>query len=264
MVRTRAPRRHEARQEQARAIAHALAQEYPVAGCALHHENPFQLLAATILSAQCTDERVNLVTPGLFHRFPTPRALAAASQEDVETLIQSTGFFRAKAKNLRGMARALVEQHGGELPRTIEELTKLPGVGRKTANVLLGTAFGLASGVVVDTHVRRITRLLGLTRQQDPIKIERDLVALLPPEDWIPFSHRLIHHGRRVCIARRPRCADCPLLTLCQRVGLKALPSQPDGSAQPPPAKAVRKSPRKAKRDSSVSSKRVKAKRTEG
>ncbi|MFN9374273.1 MAG: endonuclease III [Planctomycetaceae bacterium] len=225
MVRSRAPRRQEARRQQALAVAQALAQHYPVAECALHHESPFQLLAATILSAQCTDERVNLVTPGLFRRFPTPQALATASQEEVERLVQSTGFFRAKAKNLRGMAQALVEHHGGELPRTIEELTRLPGVGRKTANVLLGTAFGEATGVVVDTHVRRITRLLGLTRQQDPVKIERDLVDLLPPEEWINFSHRLIHHGRRVCIARRPRCADCPLLTLCDRVGLKPLPT---------------------------------------
>ena len=212
MVRTRAPRRQEARRQQAQAVAQALAQHYPVAECALRHENPFQLLAATILSAQCTDERVNLVTPELFRQFPTPQALAAASQEEVERLVQSTGFFRAKAKNLRGMAQALVDHHQGELPRTVDELTKLPGVGRKTANVLLGTAFGMATGVVVDTHVRRITRLLGLTRNTDPVKIERDLVALLPPEEWINFSHRLIHHGRRVCIARRPRCADCQLL----------------------------------------------------
>jgi len=173
--------------------------------------------------------------------------LAAASQPEVETLIQSTGFFRAKAKNLRGMAQALIEHHGGELPRTVDELTKLPGVGRKTANVLLGTAFGLATGVVVDTHVRRITRLLGLTREQDPVKIERDLVALLPPEDWIQFSHRLIHHGRRICIARRPRCGECPLLALCQRVGLKPLPS-PEISLDQPPPKPLTKPAKKGER----------------
>jgi endonuclease-3 len=259
MVRTRTPRRHEARQEQARAIALALAQEYPIAECALHHENPFQLLAATILSAQCTDERVNLVTPGLFRRFPTPQALAAASQPEVETLIQSTGFFRAKAKNLRGMAQALIEHHGGELPRTVDELTQLPGVGRKTANVLLGTAFGLATGVVVDTHVRRITRLLGLTREQDPVKIERDLVALLPPEDWIQFSHRLIHHGRRICIARRPRCGECPLLALCQRVGLKPLPS-PEISLDQPPPKPLTKPVKKGERTPAASRTSARAK----
>ncbi len=250
MVRTRAPRRQEARRQQAQAVAQALAQHYPVAECALRHENPFQLLAATILSAQCTDERVNLVTPELFRQFPTPQALAAASQEEVERLVQSTGFFRAKAKNLRGMAQALVDHHQGELPRTVDELTKLPGVGRKTANVLLGTAFGMATGVVVDTHVRRITRLLGLTRNTDPVKIERDLVALLPPEEWINFSHRLIHHGRRVCIARRPRCADCPLLTLCDRFGLKPLPGPLPSSDraptdQPSSDHAGAKSPRK-------------------
>ncbi|MGQ0636854.1 MAG: endonuclease III [Planctomycetaceae bacterium] len=207
----------------ARQIARALARAYPDAVCALRHANPFQLLVATILSAQCTDERVNLVTPELFRRFPTPEKLAQAAQPDMERLIQSTGFFRAKARSLLGMSRMLVSDFGGNLPRTIDELTQLPGVGRKTANVLLGTAFGLATGVVVDTHVSRITRLLGLTRHHDAEKIERDLMHLLPRSEWINFSHRLIHHGRRVCIARRPKCPECPLLRLCPRVGLPPL-----------------------------------------
>ncbi len=202
-------------------IVKALAAAYPEALCALNHASPFQLLAATILSAQCTDERVNLVTPELFRRYPTANELAAAEQEEVERIVQSTGFFRAKAANLIGMARGLVERHGGELPRTLEELIALPGVGRKTANVVLGTAFGIASGVVVDTHVKRITRLLGLTTSVTPEQIEQDLIALLPREEWVNFSHRLIHHGRRICIARRPQCDACPLRKPCDRVGLE-------------------------------------------
>ncbi|MCA9115310.1 MAG: endonuclease III [Planctomycetaceae bacterium] len=205
-----------------------LAETYGDAECALHHESAFQLLAATILSAQCTDERVNMVTPELFRRWPDAFALAEASQEDVEEVVQSTGFFRAKATNLRGMAAMLVEQHNGELPRTLEELVALPGVGRKTANVVLGTAFGIPSGVVVDTHVKRITRLLGLTASTTPEKIEQDLMALLPETEWINFSHRLIHHGRKICIARRPKCLDCPLLKDCRRVGLPPLADAED------------------------------------
>jgi endonuclease III len=201
----------------------ALASAYPDVACALNHQNPFQLLAATILSAQCTDERVNLVTPELFRKYPTPQALAQSSQTDVERIVQSTGFFRAKAKNLRAMAGKLVADFGGNLPTTLEEMTRLPGVGRKTANVVLGTAFGIPTGVVVDTHVRRITNLLGLSRHHDPAKIEQDLIALLPKSEWINFSHRLIHHGRRICIARRPKCTQCPLLPLCPRVGLPPL-----------------------------------------
>ncbi|MGE5195225.1 MAG: endonuclease III [Deltaproteobacteria bacterium] len=204
-------------------IAKALAKAYPDAVCALSHEDPYQLLVATILSAQCTDERVNLVTPELFRRYPTPEKLARSSQADVEKIIKSTGFFRAKAKSLRGMAAALVDKFDGRMPRTIEELTKLPGVGRKTANVLLGTAFGIATGVVVDTHVRRIARLLGLTKHTNPDKIERDLMHQLPESEWVNFAHRLIHHGRRICIARRPKCTECPLLALCPRVGLPPL-----------------------------------------
>ena len=211
------------RTQRALKIARQLAKTYADAECALNHSSPFQLLAATILSAQCTDERVNMVTPALFAKYPTPAALAAAKQADVEKIVQSTGFFRAKATNLRGMAQALVEQFGGELPRTLEEMVALPGVGRKTANVVLGTAFGLPTGVVVDTHVKRLTRLLGLTKNLDPVKIEHDLAALLPKSEWINFSHRLIHHGRRICNARKPNCPECPLLKLCPRVGLPPL-----------------------------------------
>lgn len=209
--------------QRARKIAKVLGNVYADAVCALHHDNPFQLLVATILSAQCTDERVNLVTPQLFAKFPNPERLAQASQSEVEDIIRSTGFFRAKATSLRGMAQKLVSDFGGDLPRTVEELTTLPGVGRKTANVVLGTAFGIATGVVVDTHVSRISRLLGLTKNTDPGRIEQDLMALLPQKEWVNFSHRLIHHGRRICIARRPKCPECPLLALCDRVGLEPL-----------------------------------------
>ena len=204
-------------------ILRALAKAYPDVTCALTHESPFQLLVATILSAQCTDERVNMVTPALFAKYPAPEALARAPQAAVEKIIKSTGFFRAKATSLRGMAKALVEQHGGVVPRELEELVSMPGVGRKTANVVLGTAFGIPTGVVVDTHVKRITYLLGLTRNTNPERVERDLMALLPKKEWIDFSHRLIHHGRRVCIARRPKCPECPLLPHCARMGLPPL-----------------------------------------
>ena len=200
-----------------------LRKTYLDAECALKHENAFQLTVATILSAQCTDERVNIVTPGLFERYPGPSELADAELGDIESIIQSTGFFRSKAKSLKGMATAVRDIHHGEIPQSLEELTKLPGVGRKTANVVLGTAFGIPSGVVVDTHVRRITNLLGLTKHQDPEKIEKDLQKLIPNKEWINFSHRLIHHGRRICIARRPKCHECPLLPNCPRVGLSKL-----------------------------------------
>lgn len=209
--------------EHARRLVRGLAREYPDAVCALTHENPFQLLVATILSAQCTDARVNIVTPALFERYPTPQALAESKQEDVEEIIRSTGFFRSKATNLRGMARVLVDEHGGELPRNLDDLTRLPGVGRKTANVVLGTAFGIATGVVVDTHVRRLSQRLGLTTSSNPVQIEKDLMAIVPQQDWVAFSHRLIHHGRRICLARKPRCLDCALLKLCPRRGLPAL-----------------------------------------
>ena len=207
--------------EQGAAVARRLGKVYPQALCSLDFASPFQLLIATILSAQCTDKRVNVVTGSLFGRWPTAAALAAASQAEVEAVIRSTGFFRAKAKNIRGCCQALVERHGGEVPRTLEELVRLPGVGRKTANVVLGSGFGLPSGVVVDTHVGRISRRLGLTRHADAVKAERDLIAAIPKSHWIVFSHRLIEHGRTVCTARRPRCEDCPLTDLCPRVGVK-------------------------------------------
>jgi endonuclease III len=184
---------------------------YPDVHCELDHQTPYQLIVATILSAQCTDERVNMVTPEVFRRWPNPAALARAEQGELEKVIHSTGFFRNKAKNLIGMARKLVEQHEGEVPQTMVELLDLPGVARKTANVVLGTAFGIPSGVVVDTHVMRLSNLLGLTQHKDPVKIEQDLQQMLPREEWIDFSHRLIWHGRRVCIANRPKCGECPL-----------------------------------------------------
>jgi endonuclease-3 len=218
----RTRRRTRAKAAPAAAILDALAEAYPVAACALHHRNPFELLAATILSAQCTDARVNLVTPELFRRWPTPAALAAAPQEEVEEAVRSTGFFRNKARSLCGMAAALRDRHGGEVPRTMEELVALPGVARKTANVILGTAFGLAEGVVVDTHVGRIARRLGLTSASDPVKAERDLMAVLPRPSWTIFAHRVIHHGRRVCTARAPRCPGCPLEALCPSAGAAA------------------------------------------
>lgn len=204
-------------------IVGRLAQMFPVAECALHHTSAFQLLVATILSAQCTDERVNKSTPELFRRFPDAAALAAASQEDVEEIVKPLGFFRSKAANIRAMAAGLVERHGGEVPQDLESLVLLAGVGRKTASVVLGTWFGIPSGVVVDTHVRRLTNLLGLVASQNPEVIERELMALVPRGEWINFSHRLIHHGRRTCVARRPQCAGCSLLSLCQRAGLPEL-----------------------------------------
>jgi endonuclease-3 len=188
---------------------------YPDAHCALNHRNPYELLVATILSAQCTDVRVNMVTPAFFAKYPNAAALADADRGDVETLIKSTGFFRNKAKSLEGMARAVMEQHGGEIPRTMDELTKLPGVGRKTANVVLGNAFGVNVGVVVDTHVARLSHLMGLTRETDPVKIEQDLIKQFPNAEWTMLSHLLIEHGRRICIARRPKCGECVLADLC-------------------------------------------------
>jgi endonuclease III len=188
---------------------------YPDARCALHHRNAYELLCATILSAQCTDARVNLVTPTLFSRYPTPFDLARANPADVEEIIKSTGFFRNKTRSLIGMAQALVSQHGGEVPRTMEELRQLPGVGRKTANVILGNAYNVNEGVTVDTHVTRLSRLLGLSRERDAEKIETELMKLFPRESWGLLSHLLIFHGRNVCIARRPRCSDCALAQLC-------------------------------------------------
>lgn len=204
-------------------IVRGLAKEYPDVTCALHHDSPYQLLVATILSAQCTDERVNMVTPALFKKYPDYAALAKARQPTLEKLIKSTGFFRNKATSLIGMAKGVVERHDGELPADIDAMVELPGVGRKTANVVLGTAFGIPTGVVVDTHVKRISNLLGLVDSNNPDIIERELMELLPKKEWIDYSHRLIHHGRRVCIARRPKCAECSLIKNCDRRGLPPL-----------------------------------------
>ncbi len=197
------------------AVLPILRATYPDAHCSLDFATPLQLLVATILSAQCTDARVNQVTPGLFRKYPTAVELAAASQEDLERDVQSTGFFRNKAKSLRAMAGAVVGDHGGVVPNTMAELTALAGVGRKTANVVLGNAFGTAVGVTVDTHVTRLSQRLGLTRHADAVKIELDLIPIVPEADWTLWSHLLIAHGRAVCVARKPRCGSCPLLPHC-------------------------------------------------
>ena len=207
--------------EQAAAVAKGLAKEYGDAECALVHKNAFELLVATILSAQCTDQRVNMVTPELFRTWPTPEAMAKADVREIEKAIQSTGFFRNKARNILGCGQEWVSEHGGEVPQTLDELVKLPGIGRKTANVVLGTAFGIPSGVVVDTHVTRLCYRLGLTKHTNAVKIEQDLIKLLPEKVWINFSHRLIHHGRRICNARKPLCGECMLLAICPRIGVE-------------------------------------------
>jgi len=203
------------RRARARKIIVRLDREYPDATCALHHASALELVVATILSAQCTDARVNMVTPALFAKYRTAADYAAADPRVLEREIQSTGFFRNKTKSIIGMAQALVERHGGEVPDTMEALTELPGVGRKTANVILGTWFKKNEGVVVDTHVQRLSRLMKLTRHDDPVKIERDLMELLPRDKWTWWSHTLIQHGRQVCIARRPRCEECVVNRLC-------------------------------------------------
>lgn len=204
-----------------RRLLRTLERVYPEPQCALLHKNPFELVVATILSAQCTDARVNMVTPALFARFPDAVALAAAEPSDVEALIHSTGFFRAKAKNLIAMAAQLVARHEGAVPADHDALTALPGIGRKTANVVLGVAFGKASGVVVDTHVKRLAFRLGLTVNKDPARVERDLIASVPRKQWIDLSHRLILHGRRVCAARRPLCERCELRAVCPKNGVR-------------------------------------------
>jgi len=207
--------------KRARQVAELLKKEYADAVCALVHDTPFELLIATILSAQCTDERVNIVTKVLFANYSTPTALAAVPIPRLEKLIQSTGFFRNKAKNIHACCQKLVEEHGGEVPADMEKLVKLPGVGRKTANVVLGTAFGIATGVVVDTHVTRLSQRLGLTEHEDAVKIERDLMQQLPSDEWINFSHRLIWHGRRICKARKPLCGSCVLERICPKIGVE-------------------------------------------
>ena len=204
-----------AKEARAEVVYDLLASEHPDAACALRYRSPFELLAATILSAQCTDEQVNRVTPRLFDRFPGPAELAAARPEEVEEIVHSTGFFRTKTKNLIAMAALVAGKHRGETPKTMEELTALPGVGRKTANVLLGNAFGLDEGVVVDTHVKRLARRLGFSREKTPEKIERELMKLFPRRRWTMLAHLLIFHGRRVCAARKPRCEACALSPLC-------------------------------------------------
>jgi endonuclease III len=204
-----------ARRARTRRIIARLRQAYPRATCALHHASALELLVATILSAQSTDARVNMVTPALFAKYRTARDFAAADPAVLEGEIHSTGFFRNKTKAIIGMAQALVERHGGEVPDSMEQLVALPGVGRKTANVVLGTWFGKNEGIVVDTHVQRLSTLLGLTRETDPVKIERDLMALVPRDEWTWWSHTLILHGRQVCIARRPKCEVCVVNRLC-------------------------------------------------
>jgi len=201
-------------------VVRRLKAAYPDAHCALHFHSPLQLLVATILSAQCTDVRVNIVTKDLFQKYPDAEAFAAARPADLEKAVQSTGFFRNKAKNIKACCTDLVEQHDGRVPEDLDALVRLAGVGRKTANVVLGTAFGIPSGVVVDTHVGRLSKRLGLTRQSDAVKIERDLMALLPKKEWVDFSHRMIAHGRKICIARKPKCEECPLLTICPQIGV--------------------------------------------
>jgi len=204
-----------ARRARAAEVYDLLQAEYPDAHCELDHESPFQLAVATILSAQTTDVRVNMVTPALFLRFPDAEALANAPQEEVEELVRSTGFFRNKASNIIGFARGLMADHGGEVPADMDALAALPGVGRKTANVILGNAFGINGGVVVDTHVKRLSRRLGFTQETTPEKVERDLMEIFPTERWTMLAHLLIWHGRRVCEARRPRCEECVVSRLC-------------------------------------------------
>ena len=216
---------------QAGRLVRRFARLYPEVRCALDHRDPFELLVATVLSAQCTDARVNQVTPALFARFPNAPSLAAADRAEVEALIHPTGFFRAKARHLLGLAAALVERHGGDVPRDLDALTALPGVGRKTAHVVLGVAFGVASGVVVDTHVKRLAYRLGLTTRTDPALVERDLAALVPRARWVTFSHWLIEHGRRTCGALRPQCDACALQTICPQRGV---PTDPTPRSQAP------------------------------
>jgi endonuclease-3 len=202
-------------QERVKDILNRLDERYPNVRCALHHNNAWELVIATILSAQCTDVMVNKVTPVLFQRYPTPQAMAAATPEELEPILRPTGFYRNKAKSVVGASRAIVENFGGNVPDEMDKLLTLPGVARKTANVVLGSWYGKAVGVVVDTHVHRISRRLELTRADDPKNIEQDLMKIIPQNHWINYSHQIIHHGRALCIARRPKCAECPLENIC-------------------------------------------------
>lgn len=230
-----APREEARLRRQAGRIVRQLQEDYPEAKCALDHRSALELLVATILSAQCTDRRVNQVTPALFARYPDAAAFAAADPDELETLIHSTGFFRNKARSIRGAGQKLAEEHGGEVPDTMEALLTLPGVARKTANVVLGTWFGKAEGVVVDTHVFRISHRLGLTPKQNPAQTERRLMELLPRCEWTDYSHRLIHHGRAICLARNPKCRECSLESLCPRLGV------PDAELPPPTPRPARR-----------------------
>ncbi|SMC24600.1 DNA-(apurinic or apyrimidinic site) lyase /endonuclease III [Desulfacinum hydrothermale DSM 13146] len=207
--------------QKAQAVQDRLKAAYPDARCTLEHNSPFQLMIATILSAQCTDERVNAVTPALFRRFPDPERFAQAPIQEIENAIRPVGLYRNKAKNIQGLCRILMERHGGRVPESLEELVRLPGIGRKTANVILGNAFGVP-GLAVDTHVARVSRRLGLTGHKDPVRIERDLTRLFPQKSWVSLSHQLIRHGRALCHARRPLCDPCPLQDLCADYGSRA------------------------------------------
>jgi endonuclease III len=209
------PRTAAERKQRIDAILKALDERYPKVTCALHHKDAWQLLVATILSAQCTDERVNKVTPGLFRKYPTIHDFAAVSQEELARDVHSTGFFNNKAKSIIGAAQKILGEFGGEMPREIDQLLTVPGAARKTANVVLGTAFGIASGVVVDTHVARISQRLDLTKETDAVKIERDLMKAVPQERWIQFAHQMIHFGRGICEARKPKCGECPVAGIC-------------------------------------------------
>jgi endonuclease III len=202
-------------------IARRLAEAYPEAACSLNFRSPLELLVATILSAQCTDVRVNQVTKSLVRKYPTAAHYVRAKLPELERNIQSTGFFRNKAKSIQNCCRVLLERYGGQVPKDIDALVEMPGIGRKTANVVLGTAYGIAVGVVVDTHVGRISRRLGLSREKDPEKVEKELMALFAQQEWIALSHRMIHHGRACCTARNPKCEECPLLSLCPRIGVE-------------------------------------------
>ena len=214
-LKTARPKTAAERKARVAEILQVLDRMYPNATCALHHANPFELLVATILSAQCTDKRVNEVTPGLFQKYPTPLDFASARQEALANDIRSTGFFNNKAKSVIGAARKIVNDFGGQVPRTMEEMLTIPGAARKTANVVLGSAYGIASGIVVDTHVQRISARLDLTKNWDPVKIEQDLIKIIPKERWILFSHQVILHGRALCLARNPKCVQCGLQSLC-------------------------------------------------
>jgi endonuclease III len=245
----------ESTETRVQALIERLKAAYPDAACALRHEDPFQLLVATILSAQCTDERVNKVTPALFQRFPDAVTMKAAEVLELEELIRTTGFYHNKTKSLLGASRRIAEVYHGKVPSTMEDLLTLPGVARKTANVVLGTGYGIAEGVVVDTHVHRLAKRLGLTRGGTPVQVEQDLIKVVPRSEWILFAHLLIHHGRRICVARKPRCGICPVQDLCPSAPYflsgKLPPWERVKSAKKKPAKRTNRkkvAPRKARR----------------